>query len=65
MLEILIYLVAAISALFITGFAIHMFVGGLVSPETENDLIIAGCVIVVAVIAFMVWDVMRARGIKK
>lgn len=60
--EILIYLVAAISAVFIAGFAVHMFVGGLVSPEVENQLIIIACLIVVCVTAYMAWDVIKSRS---
>jgi hypothetical protein len=63
--EILIYLVSAISALFITGFAVHMFVGGLVSPETEYQLITIACLIVVCVTAYMTWDVIQRRAGKK
>jgi hypothetical protein len=63
--EILIYLVAAISALFITGYAVHMFVGGLVSPEAENQLIVVACLIVVGVIAYMAWDVVQRRTGRK
>lgn len=59
--EILIYLVAAISAVFMAGFAVHMFVGGLVSPEVENQLIIIACLIVVCVTAYMAWDVIKSR----
>ena len=63
--EILIYLVSAISALFITGFAVHMFVGGLVSSETEYQLITLTCLIVVCVTAYMTWDVIQRRAGKK
>ena len=63
--EILIYLVSAISALFITGFAVHMFVGGLVSSETEYQLITLACLIVVCVTAYMTWDVIQRRAGKK
>ena len=63
--EILIYLVSAISALFITGFAVHMFVGGLVSLDTEYQLITLACLIVVCVTACMTWDVIQRRAGKK
>jgi hypothetical protein len=63
--ELLIYLVAAISALFITGYVVHMFIGGLVSPETENQFVIAACLIVAGVIAYMAWDVIQRRTGKK
>ena len=63
--EVLIYLVAAISAVFIAGFAVHMFVGGLVSPETENQLIVIACLIVVCVTVYMAWDVVQSRSGRK
>jgi Na+/H+ antiporter NhaA len=63
--EILIYLVAAISALCITGYAMHMFIGGLVSPEAENQFIILACLIVAGVIAYMTWDVIQRRTGRK
>jgi hypothetical protein len=63
--EILIYLVAAISALFIAGYAVHMFIGGLVSPEAEYQFITIACLIVAGVIAYMAWDVIQRRTGKK
>ena len=63
--EILIYIVAAISALFITGYAMHMFIGGLVSPESEKQLIALACVVVAGAIAYMVWDVVQRRKGKR
>jgi hypothetical protein len=63
--EILVYLIAAISALFIAGYTVHMFIGGLVSPEAENQLIVLACLAVAGVIAFMAWDVIQRRAGKK
>ena len=63
--EILIYLVAVISALFITGFSVHMFVGGLVSPEAEYQLMAIACLIIVCVAAYMAWDVIQRRTGKR
>jgi len=60
--EILIFLVAAICGLFVTGFAVHMFVGGLVSAETENQLIVLICFVVACAIAYMTWDVIKKRS---
>lgn len=64
-LEILIYLVAAIGALFITGYAVHMFIGGLVSSEDEYQLIAVACLAIVGVIGYMTWDVIQRRKGKK
>ena len=63
--EILIYSVSAIGALFITGFAVHMFVGGLVSQETEYRLIAGACLVVASATAYMAWDVIQNRSGKK
>jgi membrane associated rhomboid family serine protease len=61
MKEIIIYAIAAIASLAILAYSIHMFVGGLVSPELERWLMIGGTLIGAAVIAFMARDVMRRR----
>jgi peptidoglycan/LPS O-acetylase OafA/YrhL len=61
-IEILIFLLAAICGLFITGFAVHMFIGGLVSSETEYTFIAIVCFIVACAIAYMVWDVIEKRS---
>ena len=63
--EILMYLVVAISALFITGYAVHMFIGGLVSSESELQLIILACLIVASAIGYMTWDVIQRRSGRK
>lgn len=63
--EALIYLLVAISSLFIMGSVVHMLVGGLVSPETEFWLIVLICLADVAAISYMAWDVIqRRRGLK-
>jgi hypothetical protein len=65
LIEILVYSVIAISSMFIMGYAVHMFVGGLVSPETEYQLITMACIIVFCVIGYMTWDVIQRRKGKK
>jgi len=63
--EAVVYLVVAISSLFIMGFVMHMLVGGLVSPETEELLIILICLADLIAISFMARDViMRRKGLK-
>ena len=59
--EIAVYLIVAISSLFIMGFAMHMLVGGLVSPETEDALIVLICLVDLAAIGYMAWDVIQRR----
>lgn len=60
--EILIYVVVAISSLVITGYTVHMFIGGLVSPEVEYQLIAIVCLIITGVIGYMAWDVIQRRS---
>jgi len=63
--EILIYVVVAISSLVITGYTVHMFIGGLVSMEVEYQLIAIVCLIITGVIAYMTWDVIQRRSGRK
>jgi len=63
--EILIYVVVAISSLVITGYTVHMFIGGLVSMEVEYQLIAIVCLIITGVIAYMAWDVIQRRSGRK
>ncbi len=65
LVEILIFLVAGIGALFIAGYSVHMLTGGLISPELENQVIFIVCSIVFCVIAYMAWDVVQRRTGKK
>jgi hypothetical protein len=60
--EILIFLLAAICGLVITGFAVHMFIGGLVSLEAEYQVIALVCFVVACAIAYMVLDVIKRRS---
>jgi len=60
--EAAVYLVVAISSLFIMGFVMHMLFGGLVSPETEEMLIILICFIDLIAISLMARDVIRRRN---
>jgi membrane protein DedA with SNARE-associated domain len=63
--EILIYVIVAITSLFITGYAVHMFIGGLVSTEVEYLLIAIVCLIIAMVIGYMAWDVFERRSGRK
>ncbi len=63
--EILIFALAGLGALFVTGYAVHMFVGGLVSTELEHQLIIIVCVIAAFAMAYMAWDVVQRRSGKR
>lgn len=59
---LLFYAIGAAASLFILGYTVHMFVGGLVSKETEVALIAAAVFLGLGVIAFMTWDVLKKRG---
>jgi len=59
--EILVYAIVAASALFLMTFVVHMLVGGLVSPHTEQILTIGLCSLVACLIGAMAWDVVRRR----
>lgn len=61
MKEVILYAIAAISSVFLLGYTVHMFVGGLVKPETEIRLIIIACVVGILAISIMAWDVVRRR----
>jgi hypothetical protein len=63
--EILIYAIVAITSLFITGYAVHMLIGGLVSPEAEYVIIAIVCLIIVMVMGYMAWDVFERRSGRK
>lgn len=59
--EILIYCIVAASSLFLMTFVVHMFVGGLVSEETEGWLTIGLCSVVACFIGVLAWDAVRRR----
>jgi len=57
--ELLVYGISGIACLFIFGYCVHIFVGGLVSEQTEIILIAAMVMTGAAVIAYFVWDTIR------
>lgn len=61
MKEIVLYAIAAISSVVVLGYTVHMFVGGLVKPETEVQIIIIACSIGALVVGMLAWDVIRRR----
>lgn len=61
MKEIILYSLLAISSLVVLGYSIHMFIGGLVTPETEFKAITIGCMLGILVIGFLVIDVIKQR----
>lgn len=61
MREIVILIVVAVSSLFILGYSIHMFIGGLVSPETEKTSIIVAVAIGAVILLFLGLDIIKQR----
>jgi hypothetical protein len=61
MKEIFIYTISGISSLFILGYVVHMFIGGLVGEQTEIIAIAAAVTLGAAAIGYMVWDVVKRR----
>ena len=61
MREIIILIIVAISSLFILGYSIHMFIGGLVSPQTEKISISVAVVIGFVVLVLLGLDIIRQR----
>jgi len=62
MKELVIYGTSACASLFILGYAVHIFVGGLVEPQTEAIAIGAAVSISASVMAWMVRDVLKSRN---
>ena len=61
MREIIILVIVAVSSLFILGYSVHMFIGGLVSPETEKYSIAAAVSIGFVILLFLGLDIVKQR----
>lgn len=61
MREVIILIGVSLSSLFILGYSIHMFIGGLVSEQTEIIAISIACTIGLLIIAAMGMDIIRQR----
>ncbi len=61
MKELLLYGLAALGGLVVLGYSVHMFIGGLVSPDTERTVILIVCLIGAACLAYMGWDIVTRR----
>jgi hypothetical protein len=55
------FTIGAIASLCILGYAVHMFIGGLVSRQTEFITIGVAILIGASAIGWMTWDVLRRR----
>lgn len=61
MKEVFILLFVAISSLSILGYSIHMFIGGLVSPQTEKIAIVTAVIIGAVILVLLGLDIIRQR----
>ncbi len=61
MRKIIVYAIGATASLFILGYTVHMFLGGLVSTSAEQTAIAVVVAIGAAVIGWMTWDIARRK----
>ena len=61
MKELLVFGISGAASLFIFGYTVHMFVGGLVSENVEIILIIAVVTISAGFIGYFIWESLRNR----
>jgi len=61
MKEAVLYILAGMASLFILGYSIHIFLGGIVSPGAERIAIAVAVIIGAAAMSIMTWDVLRRR----
>jgi len=64
MKEILVYGISGLASLFVFGYTVHMFVGGLVSEQTEIILIAVVVLICAGVLAYIALDTIRRKPLK-
>ncbi|MDQ6969499.1 MAG: hypothetical protein Q9M16_03195 [Mariprofundus sp.] len=64
MREIIIYGISGCASLFILGYTVHIFIGGLVEENTEIISIIIAVMIGASVMAWMVWDILKSKRLK-
>ena len=61
MKEIIILMIVAVSSLFILGYSVHMFIGGLVSASTELWAVIIAVSIGFIVLVVLGLDIIKQR----
>jgi len=61
MKDFIIVSTVAISFVFILGYVVHMFIGGLVEPATEKMTIIAVCSIGIGIVIYLGLDILKQR----
>ncbi|MDX8409625.1 MAG: hypothetical protein R8J84_06235 [Mariprofundales bacterium] len=61
MKEIIIYLISGAGSLFILGYSVHIFIGGMVSEQIETIAITITVLLGAGAITWMVRDVLQHR----
>jgi len=54
-----VYGISGIAAIFIFGYCVHIFIGGMVSAQTELIAIIAVVLLSAGVLGYLAWDTIR------
>lgn len=62
MKEIIIYTISGCSSLFILAFTVHMFIGGMVEPQTEYTIMAIVDLTAISTMAWMARNVLRKRA---
>jgi len=60
--EMIIYLLVAGSSILLISFTVHMFIGGIVSEETETNITLGVMAVWTAGLIGLGWDIKRKRG---
>lgn len=60
--EIVIFTLVSASSIFILGYSVHMFVGGLISKNNEIIIITIACIIGLLIVSYMAWDIIKTRS---
>jgi len=61
MKELLVYGISGIASLFIFGYCVHIFVGGMISEQSEMIIIIAVVTVCAAAMLWRAWDTVKRR----
>lgn len=59
MRAIIMYAIGAIAFLAILGYSVHMFIGGLVTPNVEYTVTAAVIILGAIAISWMTWDILH------
>jgi hypothetical protein len=65
MKELFVYGLVAASSLSMLTYTVHMFLGGVVSEETETKAMMGVAAVAMVVMGIMAWDVRRRRQARR